>query len=242
MDRHYIRDNGVIERYLAGALTADEEQAFEEVYLGDPEILDQIEAAERLRDGIKGLGAAGRLERLRSPAPWRRMLASPRYATAASMLLAVSLTFSTVLYRENRNLREDGVLATSMITRLVPLESVRGGNAIEISAPERRRTDRAATGCRYSCVRHVSWSADTTRRRTVRGNLEPCRPRATVRNENDLDRRIRSRAAARRLRNPARRPDERLARRTFRRDRAHAAEGGPPGLSCTGANPMSAGK
>ena len=135
MDRQYIRDNEVIERYLSGVLTPDEEQAFEEVYLGDPEILDQIEAAQRLRDGIKGLAAAGRLERLRSPAPWRRMLASPRYATAASMLLAISLTFSTVLYRENRNLREDGVSQTSMVTRLVALESVRGGNVIEIPAP-----------------------------------------------------------------------------------------------------------
>ncbi len=136
MDRQYIRDNDVIERYLSGVLTPDEEQAFEEVYLGNPEILDQIEAAQRLRDGIKGLAAAGRLERLRSQAPWRRMLASPRYATAASMLLAVSLTFSTVLYRENRNLREEGVSPTSMIARLVPLESVRGGNVIAIPAPE----------------------------------------------------------------------------------------------------------
>ena len=136
MDRQYIRDNEVIERYLSGVLTPDEEQAFEEVYLGDPEILDQIEAAQRLRDGIKELGAAGRLERLRAPAQWRRMLASPRYAAAASMLLAVSLTFSTVLYRENRTLREDGVSSTSMITRLVTLESVRGGNVTEIPAPE----------------------------------------------------------------------------------------------------------
>jgi hypothetical protein len=137
MDRQYIRDNEVIERYLAGVLTPDEEQAFEEVYLGDPEILDQIEAAQRLRDGIKGLAATGRLERLRSPAPWRRILASPRYAAAASMLLAVSLTFSTVVYRENRTLREDGVSATSMIPRLVALESVRGGNVISIPTPER---------------------------------------------------------------------------------------------------------
>ena len=38
MDRQYIRDHQVIERYLSGALTADEEQAFEEAYLGDAEI------------------------------------------------------------------------------------------------------------------------------------------------------------------------------------------------------------
>ena len=55
MDRQYIRDHAVIERYLSGALTAEEEQAFEEAYLGDQELLDQVQAAERLRavPGVK---------------------------------------------------------------------------------------------------------------------------------------------------------------------------------------------
>ena len=64
------------------------------------------------------------------------MLAAPRYAAAASMLLAVSLGFSTVLYRENRNLREDGFSKTATITRFVPIEAVRGGNAVTIREPE----------------------------------------------------------------------------------------------------------
>jgi hypothetical protein len=132
MDRQYIRDHGVIERYLAGALTADEEQAFEEAYLGDAELLEQIETAERLRDGVKGLDTAGALERARPP--WQRAFASPRYAMAASVLLAVSLGFSTVLYNENRTLR-GGDSSTPMITRFVALESVRGDNVHQIAAP-----------------------------------------------------------------------------------------------------------
>jgi hypothetical protein len=135
MDRQYIRDQGVIERYLSGALTADEEQAFEEAYLGDPEILDQLEAAERLRDGIKKLDGAGGLERLRPPARWRQWLASPQYAAAASVLLAVSLGFSAMLYRENVDLRGGDGSQISASTRLVRLEAVRGGNAIPISEP-----------------------------------------------------------------------------------------------------------
>jgi hypothetical protein len=134
MDRQYIRDHEVIERYLSGALTADEEQAFEEAYLGDSEILDQLQAAERLREGIKELDAAGRLGR---PRPgWLRGLGSPRYAAAASVLLAVSLGFSTVLYRENRDLREGALSPTSTITRFVALDSVRGGNVSTIREPE----------------------------------------------------------------------------------------------------------
>lgn len=135
MDRQYIRDNQVIERYLSGALTADEEQAFEEAYLGDPELLDDLQAAERLREGIKELDHAGRLERLRPPGRGRPWFASPQYAAAASVLFAVSLGFSAMLYRENITLRQDDLLLGSATTRLVGLEAVRGGNALELSAP-----------------------------------------------------------------------------------------------------------
>lgn len=127
MDRQYIRDHGVIERYLRGALTADEEQAFEEAYLGDPDLLDEVQAAERLREGIKELGSTGRLEQLRAPAPWRRWLVSPQYAVAASVLLAVSLGFSAMLYRENGVLRQDDLLQVSASMRLVTVETLRGG-------------------------------------------------------------------------------------------------------------------
>jgi hypothetical protein len=135
MDRQYIRDHDMIERYLSRSLTAEEEQEFEEAYLGDPDIMDELEAAERLRDGIKELGAAGRLERVRPRPQWQRVLASPRYAAAASLLLAVSLGFSTMLYRENRELREGGLSSTSTITRFVALDSVRGGNADTVREP-----------------------------------------------------------------------------------------------------------
>jgi len=137
MDRQYIREHGVIERYLRGALTADEEQAFEEAYLGDPDLLDQVQAAERLRDGIKELGRTGRLEQLRAPARWRQWLASPQYAVAASVLLAVSLGFSAMLYVENVDLRGTGLSQTFERTRLVRLEAYRGNNNVTpISAPE----------------------------------------------------------------------------------------------------------
>jgi len=133
MDRRYIRDNDVVERYLKGALTADEEQAFEEAYLGNADLLSEIEAAERLRDGMKGLDSAGDLARSRPR--WQQALASPRYAMAATMLLAVSLGLSSVLYNENQLLRESAFPSTSAITRLVPLVSLRGGGDTSIPAP-----------------------------------------------------------------------------------------------------------
>jgi hypothetical protein len=135
MDRQYIRDHQVIERYLSGALTADEEQAFEEAYLGDQELLDQVQAAERLREGITELDSAGGLERLRPSGRWRQWFASPQYAAAASVLLAVSVGFSAMLLREVTELRRDNFAQTSPSTRLVRLEALRGGDAPEISAP-----------------------------------------------------------------------------------------------------------
>ena len=95
-----------------------------------------MQTAERLRDGIKELDAAGPLERLRPRPRWRQTFASARYAAAASVLLAVSLGFSTVLYRENRDLRDGALSPTPMITRFVALDSVRGGNARTIREPE----------------------------------------------------------------------------------------------------------
>lgn len=135
MNRQYIHDHQVIERYLRGALTPDEEQAFEEAYLGDPEILDELQAAERLREGVKELDAAGRLKRPRSRPRWLQAFVSPQYAAAASVLLAVSVVLSTTLYRENQSLRGQSVSMNSL-ARVVVLENVRGGNAGAIAAGE----------------------------------------------------------------------------------------------------------
>jgi len=132
MDRQYIRDNDVVERYLKGALTPEEEADFEETYLGNAELLSEIEAAERLRDGIKDLDSAGGLARSRRG--FGQAFASPRYAMAATVLLAVSLGFSSMLYNENQLLRE-GTSSTPLSTRFVTLEARRGGNATEVEAP-----------------------------------------------------------------------------------------------------------
>lgn len=134
MDRQYIHDNRVIERYLSGQLSAAEEQALEEAYLADPDLLAELEATERLRDGIKDLSARGELKRARGTA-WWRALASPQVAAAASVLLAVSLVLSGTLYRENIELRQQQVSTTATAMTMIPIESVRGEAAIEIVAP-----------------------------------------------------------------------------------------------------------
>jgi hypothetical protein len=135
MDRQYIQDHQVIERYLRGKLTAEEEQAFEEAYLADADLLDELQAVERLGQGVKDLGARGEIKRASAARKWLSALASPQYAAAASVLLAMTLVLSGVLYVENLELRRGQGLATATATDVVPLFATRGDNAVEIDAP-----------------------------------------------------------------------------------------------------------
>jgi hypothetical protein len=92
MNREYISQHNVVERYLSGRLTEVELAAFEERCLWDHEVLDELEVAERLREGLLDLGetqapAAGR-------GPLARWLLSPQWAAAASVMLVVSLAIT----------------------------------------------------------------------------------------------------------------------------------------------------
>jgi hypothetical protein len=89
MDREYITRHNVIERYLSGSLTEEELAAFEERCLWCQETLDELDVAERLREGIRDLNpvqAAGR-----GRGRIARLFLSPQWAAAASVMLVVSL-------------------------------------------------------------------------------------------------------------------------------------------------------
>lgn len=115
-----------IERYLHGQLSPAEAQAFEEAYLGDSELLDEIMLVETLKAGL-----ARHAERRGRPgAARRRFWATPQYAAAASVLLAVAVLGAGTLYLENRSLRDGAAAVTA--TRLVPLVAVRGRSETEL--------------------------------------------------------------------------------------------------------------
>lgn len=132
MDKETVRDRQIVERYLQGRLGADEERAFEEAYLSDPELLDELVLTEKLKAGLARTGvSAAPSGGPRPPARdgWQRVFASVPYAAAATVLLALSLTLSALLLVQNRSL-EPGVTAPAPApTRLVPLVTVRGNAA-----------------------------------------------------------------------------------------------------------------
>jgi hypothetical protein len=138
MDLQHIRDAHVIERYLQGKLSAADEQAFEEAYLADPELLEEVQLAERLRDGFKDLPAEQRAPTAAPRSRWLELASSPRYGIAASLVAAAALLSSGVLYLQDSSFGAGGAGAFSGArhTRVLPLVAVRGaGNPNVVAAP-----------------------------------------------------------------------------------------------------------
>lgn len=135
MDRKNTQQSELIERYLQGRLSAEEEQAFEEAYLGDPRLLEEVQLAERLRDGFKDAGGAERAPQSERRAAWLDVAGSPRYGLAASFVAAIALVTAGGLFVENRELEEAGGGAgAAHHTRVLPLISVRGGRGANVVA------------------------------------------------------------------------------------------------------------
>jgi len=126
MDRNYVSENQIVDRYLRDDLTDDERVAFEEFYLSDQETLAELELAEKLQLGLQDCASQGMLEAERRPGWLRRAVTSPQWAAAASMLLVFSLGYSGFLQRQ---LQTDTAVAG---TQLIPLISTRGSESVRV--------------------------------------------------------------------------------------------------------------
>ena len=123
MDRQYIQDNQLVERYLQGKLSEEEKAAFEEYYLSNPDTLAELELAEKMQDGFRALDESGYVGAMPAGGWFNRVFLSPQYAAAASILLVFSLGFSGMLYRQQQ--ANDVYDATQVI----PVLSVRSASS-----------------------------------------------------------------------------------------------------------------
>ena len=132
MDKKYINENLLIERYLEDTLSIEEREAFEERFLSSAELLDELEAAERLGQGLHDVTALENA-RVTGKAPKTvSLFQSPHYAVAASFLLLISLGVSSTLLQKNARLSEmDSGWAVP--TEIIPLVSVRGVTGSELN-------------------------------------------------------------------------------------------------------------
>jgi hypothetical protein len=136
MDHKYIQDNQLVERYLQDKLTDEEKVAFEEHYLANAETLAELELAEKMQDGFRGLEGLEFFDETATGSWFNRVFLSPQYAAAASILLVFSLGFSGILYRQQQtDVAFDG-------TQVIPVLSVRGSssgqptNLVRVSQPD----------------------------------------------------------------------------------------------------------
>ena len=118
-----------VDRYLRGTLADDELAEFEERLLWDEELRDEVDLAERLREGLEAS-----VQRAAEKAPrtglvdWLTgLFYVPQYAAAASFVLAVALTagiFMSPLIEV-----EDQPGGDVMPTEIIPLIATRGTDA-----------------------------------------------------------------------------------------------------------------
>ena len=129
MDRQYIQENQLVERYLRGTLTGrfvgkligkpmgkltdEEEAAFETYYIADPQTLAELEVAGKLQPRWQDF--------ILDTAGWgKSVIVTPQYAIATSVLRMFSIGLSGMFFRE---LQQTPVYEG---TRIVPVFATRG--------------------------------------------------------------------------------------------------------------------
>jgi len=122
MEKDYLDNNLLVERYLRGELSAEEQTAFEEALLSSADLVDQLESAELLQKGLRDVANLEQAHSAASTTSWfANLFNSPRYAMAASFMLLVSLGLSGALLYQ-RGAPDVPVMST----QIVPLVTVRG--------------------------------------------------------------------------------------------------------------------
>jgi hypothetical protein len=137
MDEEHINQDLLIERYLQGKLSDKEAASFEEQFLSSDELLDELESAELLQQGLQDVDA---LEKAYVPdaghipekpvSSIASLFHSPRYAMAASFLLLFSVGFSGFLVQQNTRFSDIGP-GQALPTEIIPMVSVRSAPGSE---------------------------------------------------------------------------------------------------------------
>lgn len=132
MRKDYIEVHQIAERYLQGKLSESEEAEFEERFLGNPELLDELELAEKLQQGLQDVAIVETLHKKARPGSRSTtFFRTPQYAAAATVFLFVSMAVSTVLYQRVERLSETGQVMSFDSTRVIPVLTTRGAPSNE---------------------------------------------------------------------------------------------------------------
>lgn len=129
MEIDYIKMHMVIERYVQGKLTDDEEADFEERLVWDQELQEEVELAETLRSWFHASAKETKYSMSEQGGTLRWMpdfLLNPGYAAAASLVLGMLITFSVL---QGPNTEIGFSIDESVPSLIVPLLATRSANS-----------------------------------------------------------------------------------------------------------------
>ena len=141
MDRRYIKENQIIDRYLMNKLSTKEMEAFERIFLEDPEVVQEIELRKRFIRGIRNADRTGlfQFDNSKSLGIWRWLpVTFPSFPTVAAVSAAILLMVAILQYSQIGRLESVNekqvnqirqMMAPQANTLLVPLRRTRGPSA-----------------------------------------------------------------------------------------------------------------
>lgn len=106
MDRQYVVDNELVERYLRDQLGVEQAEAFEQFFITCPDTMDDLELARALRKGMKEALATSEAAQTSETQPsWLAKLLKaplvPAVATVALVMLAVPWFFAATVDQDH---------------------------------------------------------------------------------------------------------------------------------------------
>ncbi|MBT8079146.1 MAG: hypothetical protein KJO31_11270 [Gammaproteobacteria bacterium] len=127
MEKRYIDTHLLVDRYLQDSLGESELAEFEERLVWDEELVDEVQLASILRDGLRRTANSGdfslRESRMNRVAEFFRV---PQYAAAASFLFAVALGVGLLNSPMLSDTDRGG--STELKTDIVPLMALRSSD------------------------------------------------------------------------------------------------------------------
>jgi hypothetical protein len=114
MDRNYIDRYLVIDRYLAGDLVESEATDFEERIVWDKELIEELDLAVKLRDGLRASAEEASLGKITAASPPRRAATFTRMAIAASF--AVGALTTSLFFSQQTIMVADNNIPTSVVS------------------------------------------------------------------------------------------------------------------------------
>ena len=138
MNRRDVEDNQIIDRYLMNKLTDEEMEAFEQMFLEDPELVQEIEFRKRFIRGLRKADRTGLLQSGddKSSSIWQWLpVMRPSFPAVAAVSAAILLMVAVLQYNQiarlqmvnEEQLNQIGrLMAPQANTLLVPLGLTRG--------------------------------------------------------------------------------------------------------------------